>query len=179
MAFFAEAVDEIGQFLLRQIVDQVGRRGTARAVQAHVERPVDAEGQAAPRVGHLVGGEAQIRQQQVGAAQAEPVQDCARRSEPGVGDAHAHVAAGGAQVLTTGVGVARIEVEADVVAPRRQTGRDLQGVAGLADGAVQAHGPRLRVEQFEHLFDHHRDVRRAGLGGDGHDVIVSHVDDVQ
>ena len=82
----AVAVDHVGQLALGQAVDRVARAAGRAAVQAHVERAVGLEAEAALRRSELHRAHAEVEQHAVRALGAQRLGD---RAEVRVDEAHA------------------------------------------------------------------------------------------
>ena len=88
-----EFIDQIGQFLGREAVDQVGRGGASGiGVEAHVERPVGGEAEPPAFPGELVRRKAQVQQHTIHAIDPQFLQHPAHLGISRVDECHRQVA---------------------------------------------------------------------------------------
>ena len=88
----AVAIDQVGQVGLVQRVDQLGGGLPARGVEAHIERGIGGEAEAAPTVGELIRGEAEVEQDAVHRGEVRRAGEFGQRGEVAL---RQHEASGG------------------------------------------------------------------------------------
>ena len=142
------------------------RGGHAGArVHAHVERPVEAEAEAAGRVVELEGRDAEVEDDDVCRRHAVRVDDGLEVGEITLGDLDG---AAGAKTGATGVDSALIAIDRDHPAARgdalEERGRDPAGAKGGVDGDLPGPGLQALYEGCEKDRPVARAVKRRGTG---------------
>ena len=157
----AEFVDEVGELLLGEGVDEVSGGGALRR-EAHIERARPPEAEAAVLGVELAGGEAEIEEESVGGNEVVDMGLAFEGVEVGVGEddpvAVGQESAGGV-FDSLGVGV-----EPEDPAARGGGVEDGRGVSAVADGAVDVGAAVADVEAGDDLGSHNGlvlDVVRA------------------
>lgn len=159
VAVFAEIPDDAIEFGLAPVVDDIDGGAREGGIEAHVERAGALEGEAAGGVLDLVGGEAEVGEEEVG-AEAEAEQRGGEFGEvaPDVEDAEARCGERGA-----GAGVGEVG-GIDVVEDERAVGKEARGEEGgvpaQSGGAIHEGLAWLGIEEGEDLVGEDGDVHR-------------------
>lgn len=160
-ALLAVVADDFGEFGFGELSDEVGRGHGAGGVVAHVEGTAALEGEAAPGVVHLGGGEAEVGENEIG---AEAGVDHSARGLGEVGGEFgegrglgegANACGGVGEIVGIGVDDGEVSAGADTLG-------DGGGVAPLPRGAIEGGFARPRIEMLDRLIEQDRNVRVGG-----------------
>ncbi len=167
MAFLAVFVDEVGEALGAEAVDQPPGRLPLGGVEAEIEGAVGIEGEPAIDVGELVARESNVEEHRVDLVDRERVEHFGNVTEVGLCEPDRQA---GQQVDAAGDG-AGVAIDGDHQAGGADRLGEKPGVSAPPERAVDDPVARLEVEERERLgrkdarVDRGRHGGGAGLGG--------------